>query len=405
MEPCHDPTRQADYLWQCLSLGKRCLGLFLGAGCPQSIRVSDTGADQPLIPDLTGLTEVVCTQMAGDDSCQSAIEGILAHLEAETGSQPNVEDILNHVRSLRAVVGKGDVWGLNGVALDTLDQAICERIVEAMEVPLPHRMTPYHKVAAWLGAADRAFPVEIFTTNYDLLLEQALEESRVPFFDGFVGSRRAFFDPHAIDEDKLPARWARVWKLHGSINWFQDPDGTVYRGASTGEGQRRVIYPSHLKYAQSRRMPYLAMLDRLRNFLRQASAVLVVCGYSFRDDHLNEVILQGLRGNPTAMGFGLLFGELGDHPKAVSLAGDRPNLSLLADDGAVVGTRAGEWLRRGQGEDTPQSPGVEWSPAQEGDGDPVLRARLGLGDFELLGSFVEALVGDGQTVETTANEA
>ena len=55
----------------------------------------------------------------------------------------------------------------------------------------------------------------------------------------------------------------------------------------------RVIHPSYMKYQESRRMPYLAMVDRLRAFLKQPTSTLILCGYSFRDEHVNEVYRDG----------------------------------------------------------------------------------------------------------------
>ena len=95
-------------------------------------------------------------------------------------------------------------------------------------------------------------PVEFFTTNYDLLLEQALEDCRVAYFDGFTGVRRPFFDIRAMEEDRLPSRWARVWKLHGSLNWYHHPNRGVLRGTQSENELQRVIHPSHLKYEESR---------------------------------------------------------------------------------------------------------------------------------------------------------
>lgn len=121
-------------------------------------------------------------------------------------------------------------------------------------------------------------------------------------------------------------------------------NGGVFRGTTTEDGaERRVIHPSYLKHQEGRRLPYLAMIDRLRAFLKQPTAALVVCGYSFRDEHINEVIIQGLQSTQTAIVFGLLYGKLGDYPAAVTLAATRANLSLLALDGAVVSTREASW--------------------------------------------------------------
>jgi hypothetical protein len=401
MEPCHDPVRQVDYLWQCLSQAKKRLGLFLGAGCPLGVGAPDT----QLIPDLTGLTKVVCDGTAGDAYCQHSLTAVLEHLKADGNEAPTAEDILTQIRSMRAVVGQGEVLGLNATMLDDLDQSVCNSIVSVMGIALPEGRTPYHDVAAWVGATERAHAVEIFTTNYDLLIEQAMEEDRVPYFDGFVGSRRAFFDPHSIDEDVLPVRWARLWKLHGSINWYQDARGVLYRGSGVGDGHRRVIYPSHLKYVESRRMPYLAMIDRLRSFLRHGSPVLITCGYSFRDEHLNEVIIQSLQGNPSAMAFGLLFGGLDGYSEAVNVAANRSNLSVLAEDGGVIGTVAGKWL---PAETTGQSIStacIKWEKAQPEDEDPIVTPRLALGDFACFGQFLREIVGSGMPLGGTSDEA
>ncbi|MCZ8488372.1 SIR2 family protein [Vibrio lentus] len=42
--------------------------------------------------------------------------------------------------------------------------------------------TPYHDLCTWIGSIDRRMPIELFTTNYDLLLEEALEDEEIPYF-------------------------------------------------------------------------------------------------------------------------------------------------------------------------------------------------------------------------------
>ena len=90
-----------------------------------------------------------------------------------------------------------------------------------------------------------------------------------------------------------------------------------------------------MKYTESRRMPYLVMLDQLRGFLKSQSATLIVVGYSFRDDHINDLLDQGLRGNPRAKVFGLLYDKLSSYDRASSLALNRPGLTIMASDGAI----------------------------------------------------------------------
>ncbi len=368
------------------------VGLFLGAGCPLSIRVpSGDGEDtRPLIPDVQGLTSEVCDELAKSKESDGPLSEIRAQLDADGKRRGNIEDILSHVRALQHAAGTGEVRGLSASQLSQLDDAICKVIYSRVHVRLPSRDTSYHRMASWMGAIERGHPMEVFTPNYDLLIEQSLEESGVPYFDGFVGSDRTFFDPPSMELDELPARWARLWKLHGSINWRQDKNGTVSRGESFEGYERRLIHPSHLKFDESRRMPYLAMIDRLRAFLRRSPAVLVVCGYSFSDQHLNEVLLQGLQGNPSAICFALLYSRLEKHPKAAALAERRANLSLLARDGAVIGTRMGLWKVRDEFDGARQPTAVRFTAGSEG-GDSTCEFQLG--DFARFAEFLSDQIG------------
>ena len=193
-----------------------------------------------------------------------------------------------------------------------LDISVCEQIRKIVSKPLPTSDTAYHTLASWIQAIPRERAVEIFTSNYDLSLEQALEEQLVPYFDGFVGSDSAFLDLDSMMEDDLPARWTRLWKIHGSINWWMTSKQNIRRSRDQVEGEQLLIYPSHLKYDQSRQMPYYAMLDRLRVFLRTEQCVLVTCGYSFADEHINAIISQGLSGNSNAACLGMIFNDRSD---------------------------------------------------------------------------------------------
>lgn len=388
-----DPLKQVGYLQQCLSSDKKPLGLFLGAGCPMAIRIGD-GNGQPLIPDIEGITTAVRQALKECDDCAQFLELIDEHFRKDERRDVTVEDMLSHIRALRSVAGKDAVRGLTAENLDRLDEEICKTIHRLADKALPGARTPYHRVASWAGGVQRETPVEIFTTNYDLLMEQALEDYRVPYFDGFAGVRKPFFDIQAMEDDKLPPRWARLWKLHGSINWYQVPTEGVCRGASNEEGMRRVIHPSHLKYEESRRMPYLAMIDRLRAFLKQPTAVLIICGHSFRDQHLNEVLLQGLQSTQTAIAFALLYGETTDHPEAGKLAHIQPNLSLLARDGGVVGGSEVKWPEKDA--DSVSEEGarwVSWTPLDPAHEEGKRTAELQLGDFAVLGEFLQELTG------------
>ena len=399
----HCPYRQSTLLQQALAPDKMRIGFLLGAGCPVSIRMPEGGSTKPLIPDIRGLTDTVNAKLASSAEFKSSYETLLKRFNGAP-KPPTIEDILSHIRALHDVVREGNIDGLDKKMLADLDSEICKITTKVVGVDLPNERTPYHQLATWIGGIYRAHPIEVFTPNYDLLIEQALETHKIPFFDGFIGSKQAFFDLTSMESDSLPPRWARVWKVHGSVNWWRTEGDEVVRRESYIEGDRQMIYPSHLKYDQSRRMPYLAMLDRLREFLARGQAVLVTCGYSFADQHLNEVILHGLRSNPTAICFGLIYGKRSSCPDALAKARIHPNLSLLALDGAVLGTIERDWRTDEQTGHALHGSSVIKNADTEATGVDPNKCEFILGDFKNFGNFLAQQLSRSSDEQVEINE-
>lgn len=146
---------------------------------------------------------------------------IIETLEAEIADRlVNIETILTQVRKLAQAIGNSTVHGRDGRAYHELGRKICKAIGNVVSSSLPENTdNPYSRLVSWISGTQREYSVEIFTPNYDLLVEEAFERSRVAYFDGFTGSHRPFFDPASVSSDELPARWSRLWKLHGSLGW------------------------------------------------------------------------------------------------------------------------------------------------------------------------------------------
>lgn len=338
----HDLVHQSRLLRETLNSDKRTVGFVIGAGCPLGIYDESDTRSLKLIPDVAGLTASVMSGLT-DQRQKECWDNIVQACKISLKKEPNVEHVLTQIRTICSLKGDSKVDGMTVDELREVDAQICELIASIVGVQLPAHRCSYHRFASWLRHIERVAPVEIFTPNYDLLLEQAFESHQIPFFDGFVGSREPFFDLVSMEVDSIPSRWTRLWKLHGSINWVKREDETVFRKHPTSPSERLLIYPSHLKYEQSRRMPYLGMLDRFRAFFRNGHAALVVCGYSFGDDHLNEVLLDGLRSNRTVHCYALMFGEIEEYNTLMTLAQRHPNLTVLCANGAVVGTKIGRY--------------------------------------------------------------
>ncbi|SDG57704.1 SIR2 family NAD-dependent protein deacylase [Thalassobaculum litoreum] len=388
----HDPYRRVTDILQRLSPGRMRIAFLLGAGCPLSIR--DGG--KPLIPDIAGLTEEVKSALLSDASTKAVTEGLWARVEGRGINNPTIEDLLSHTRTLLSLCGENGngVDSFSKAELQAFDQGACTTVRTAVSTPLPAEGTPYHILASWIQSIPREHPVEIFTTNYDELMEQALENRGVPYFDGFVGSASAFLDLDSMVEDDLPSRWARLWKMHGSINWWLTKDDHVRRSRDRIDGEQLLIYPSHLKYDQSRQMPYLAMLDRLRVFLRAHQSVVVTCGYSFVDEHINAYLVQGLAGNPNASCLALIWGDLSSVPDAVALARRHANLTVMAADGGVIGTVKRDWSY----EHKDNNPAYEIAVTNEAlpnrSDAPDGQCKWLLGDFAAFGSLLASQLSD-----------
>ena len=264
-------------------------------------------------------------------------------LVADGEEDPTIEHMLTRVRAMEAVVGNDEVRGFSGTDLRYLEKSICQTISGVVNKPLPEFETPYHDLVKWIG--QRTNRSVIFTTNYDLLVEQAFEALQVPFSDGFIGSYQPFFDQKTLEQNDLPTHWALVCKLHGSINWrFIRKKKAIVR-TLTEEGDELLIHPSHLKYTESRRMPYFVMFDLLRAFIGRARkpVAFFLIGYSFSDDHVNDAIADSLQANPSAVCYALQYDKLSAYPQIVGLAQRCSNLHVLASDEAVTNGRRARW--------------------------------------------------------------
>lgn len=422
----HDPIRQSKYLRQTLSQDKKPVGFFISAGCPLSVKMPNDL--WPLIPDVAGLTKYVGDELIKETS---VIEGkiksiadsykhLIEEIKKAGKDNPNIEDILSFVRGMKQISkGANEVRGFSEIELSDLETLLCKKIADKLKVSLPDNKTPYHKLANWVNNIDRETPIEIFTTNYDLLMEEAFESLSIPYFDGFVGAKKPFFDLRAVEDNLIPKHWTRLWKIHGSINWYIKSNNEVYRSTYLDECDSYIIHPSHLKYDQSRKMPYLALIDRLNKFLRQNSAVLILSGYSFSDDHLNDTILNALKANPTAMVIALLFqtltykeeknGEDGKkiinnvirYEQALKISENRANLSIWTYDEAIIGGLRGKWQPTKLDYSDEENIGGAVKKIDEKLKDTegnetdktITKYEFRLGDFSIFGDFLQELIG------------
>lgn len=338
METFHNPDRFMSDLRQVLSQGRKRIGILVGAGAPLAIRVNEKNEIDPdgnsLIPGVEALTEQATSGLTVTQT--EAVEAIKASL----GDNANIETILSRIRLLEQALGSTVVQGLDSDGYKQLGKDICKKIAGIVGVYLPKKRNAYSDLISWITGTVRSSSVEIFTTNYDFLFEEAFERVRSPYFDGFSGGSKPFFDPVSVAGDDLPARWAKLWKLHGSLGWALE-DGAVVRGH--GREAAELVYPDHLKYDLTQKQPYSALFERLKRFLLTPDSLLLTIGFSFRDAHICAVLDESLAMNANSAVLAFQYQSISKEEPAVKLASDRPNLSVYAADGAVIGGVLGQW--------------------------------------------------------------
>ena len=174
----------------------------------------------------------------------------------------------------------------------------------------------------------------LFTLNYDTLFEQAMEELGIQYFDGFTGKANSRFDPSVYGLDvyypgdvaegrvRRFDKFLQYYKLHGSIHWQQQNDGTfraqhsdlsfteAYREATPDQKAKLLqnkkfeaipsfgIMPTSRKFTQTLEMPYAHLFRLFHARLNQPQTFLMVLGYGFADDHVTRIVETALM-NPS----------------------------------------------------------------------------------------------------------
>jgi hypothetical protein len=361
---------------------KRKLGFFFGAGTSMAVG----------LPGVIALTKQVGDKI--DPAQKPAYEAMRKAAGAD-----NIEMILNKLRTVRELIGESadeEFYGIKGKdGARALDVAICKTIYDIVTNIPDSKDESHSNFVNWMfqNQATRTNPIELFTANYDLLFEGAMEHKRLPYFDGFVGTIDPFLIPECVEAENtkkdhgsyIPYSWVRLWKIHGSINWFLVTDKSnkkrIIRSTRKMDGtEELMIYPSKQKYDESRRLPFLVFQDRLRRFLSGGEVLLIIAGYSFGDEHLNELISQALRANNRLAITALMFGDFSTGQRRITndtvlkIGMEHPNLTIIGPDKGCIGGVVTEWGT----DDAEKIP--EWDSTNQ---------NFNIGDFRVFSNYLK----------------
>jgi hypothetical protein len=278
------------------------LAFLLGAGCSKI-------AGLPLMPELT---EMVLGHDKIDHSTKKLLDEVRGLFSGAASA--NIEDYMSEIVDLLSIAERRTRRGATQskvavgehardstelqTALDDIKRAISSAIGDK-ELNIATHQRFVRAIHGSLQAGKASRGVDYFILNYDTLIEDALGLERVAYCDGFTGAATGWWEPSTF---RLDGKAARVFKIHGSIDWCLLQNDSLPRrirtGIKTESGRNHVlIYPAATKYQETQRDPFAQMLHYMRESLCPGEGkemVLAVCGYSFGDSHIDLEIENAL---------------------------------------------------------------------------------------------------------------
>ncbi len=185
---------------------------------------------------------------------------------------------------------------------------------------------------------ERRSSISFFTTNYDTLLEDALALNKINVFDGFSGGAMGFWNADLEFSSRSGrAESCSLFKLHGSVDWHRDSTHGIVRARYgtkyLSNAADIMIYPQATKYVETQKDPFAALFSRLRIAITTGDQnVLITCGYSFGDEHINSEIEHCLtdKNNKTTV---------------VAFTDEKPKTKTKTENSVIINKTLDRWLQ------------------------------------------------------------
>jgi hypothetical protein len=353
------------------ALNARNVAFLLGAGCSSLMKDKTERGIATMAPlakefcshpkiELDDDLDVVGPPAWALDKDDVEFLGKLGAKLVNTDYPRNLERLMELLHSLRFVFSRSDQ------ASHKAKLSKVEAIIQKVQDFLWERCTDgafahddgtvlelYESFYRKLVMRDRSLPRPwVFTTNYDLFNERAMDRLGIPYANGFSGVVERRFNPatfrYALAEqlDLSNRKWSAVdsfvylCKLHGSISWTEDDHGlfpVLEQWPQSAPG-KVMIYPTPAKQNSSLGSPYADLFREFQSRVVREQSVLVTAGFAFGDEHLNNIIYQAL----TIPTFRLIIFADPDSKGEIEKLRELhdPRIWIIGGDGLTESTRA-----------------------------------------------------------------
>ena len=276
------------------------------------------GASIPIgIPAMKGFTkefEKHCDEVQSMDDAKWSMKYNLRHLKqvANLGRYWDLEELLLRVRELKnaensAITNLYRKYSFRGNSKpkDKFDQKISTMALEYSELErellrfirdrcIRPDIEKGVEIYSNLVKLTENYRLEIFTTNYDPIIENVCEELNIPYADGFLPKGNTGYitwNPEALNSKNL-----NLFKLHGSITWYKDSNSRIIKFpidiSESRDVQSVIIYPT--EYKELFNPPFNRLYFEFSKSIFNSTNCLAI-GHSFRDPYIRELLYEKIR--------------------------------------------------------------------------------------------------------------
>jgi hypothetical protein len=215
-----------------------------------------------------------------------------------------------------------DLAGPSFERITALRKLITNELINNWVKPSLYRNAQYYSGFRELvfGTNGLGFNVKVFSLNYDLCFEKIVGKENIELGFDENSSEWSYNNFTRTDADD---KGYTLYKLHGSLDWFNDP--VTHKLMQADDTSREPV----LIFGVSNKLraidPYLFYIYEFRRHCFSPDLRLMVCiGYSFSDEHINDIIAQALKSNPQARVLATVYRANDDYKTSVRRTLDLP---------------------------------------------------------------------------------
>lgn len=143
--------------------------------------------------------------------------------------------------------------------------------------------------------------INVVTTNYDRAIELSCNAVGLMYSTGFTPGyyqQREATNTVTFMRGPKIARMVRIWKVHGSLDWFSRKDGTII-GLPVFELPYSDVFPQIVtpglnKFEKTHQEPFRSSIAGADQSLENAQGYLCV-GFGFRDPQIEPKLIERFR--------------------------------------------------------------------------------------------------------------